>query len=167
MGDGVSLPLSGREAPLPAGERAFASPCGADPPKLLKTRREGFSKVLAKPIATESIRRIGMRIRKLSVLFLMLAGFCLLASVGYATQSRQAKKVVKPSYPAAARELRVEGTVRLQAVVDRDGNVENVIVVSGHALLKPAAVECVKQWKYEPSGDVSLVPIEIVFHLDN
>lgn len=108
-----------------------------------------------------------MRIRKLSVLFLMLAGFCLLASTGRATQSRQIKKMVQPGYPTAAREMRVEGTVKLQAVVDRDGNVENVIVVSGHSLLKPAAIDCVKQWKYEPSGDVSLVPVEIVFRLEN
>ncbi|MGE5327271.1 MAG: energy transducer TonB [Deltaproteobacteria bacterium] len=108
-----------------------------------------------------------MRIRKLFGLFLILAGLGLAASTLSATQSRQAKKVVKPNYPAAAREMKVEGTVRLQAVVDRDGNVENVIVVSGHTLLKPAAVECVKQWKYEPAGDVSLVPIDVVFKLDN
>ena len=108
-----------------------------------------------------------MRIAKLSVLFLVLAGFCLPASTLHATQSRQVRKMVKPDYPATAREMKVEGTVRLQAVVDRDGNVENVIVVSGHTLLKPAAVTCVKKWKYEPSGNVSLVPIEIVFRLDN
>jgi TonB family protein len=107
-----------------------------------------------------------MQIRKSSVLFAMLAGFCLLASTLYATQSRQIKKMVQPNYPATAREMRVEGTVRLQAVVDRDGNVENVIVVSGHTLLKPAAIECVKQWKYEPSGELSLVPVEVVFRLD-
>lgn len=108
-----------------------------------------------------------MRIRKMLVLFLMLAGLGLAASTLSATQSRQTKKVVKPNYPAVAREMKVEGTVRLQAVVDRDGNVENVIVVSGHTLLKPAAVECVRQWKYEPAGDVSLVPIDVVFKLDN
>jgi TonB family protein len=108
-----------------------------------------------------------MRIVKMSVLFMMLVGFCLPVSTLRATQSRQITKMVKPDYPSTAREMKVEGTVRLQAVVDRDGNVENVIVVSGHTLLKPAAVECVKKWKYEPSGDVSLVPIQIVFRLDN
>lgn len=108
-----------------------------------------------------------MRIRKLFVLFLMLVGFGLPASTVFATQSRQIKKMVQPSYPETARQMKVEGTVKLQVVVDRDGNVENVIVVSGHTLLKPAAVTCVKQWKYEPSGDMSLVPVEINFRLDN
>lgn len=108
-----------------------------------------------------------MRIRKLTVFFVMLAGLCLLAPAVHATQSRQIKKMVQPAYPATAREMRVQGTVRLQAIVDRDGNVENVVVVSGHELLKPAAIECVKQWKYEPAGDVSLVPVDVVFRLDN
>ncbi len=110
-----------------------------------------------------------MRIRKLSVLFLMLmlVGFWLPASTVHATESRQIKKIVQPTYPETARQMKVEGTVRLQVVVDRDGNVENVIVVSGHALLKPAAVECVKKWKYEPAGDLSLIPVDVVFRLDN
>lgn len=108
-----------------------------------------------------------MRIRKSSILFTLLAGTCLLATTLVASQSRQIKKMVQPSYPATAREMRVEGTVKLTAVVDRDGNVENVIVVSGHALLKPAAIDCVKQWKYEPAGDLTLVPVEVVFRLDN
>ncbi len=108
-----------------------------------------------------------MRIRKLFVLFIMLAGFGLLVPTIHATESRQIKKMVQPNYPVTARAMKVQGTVRLQAVVDRDGNVENVIIVSGHALLRPAAVECVKQWKYEPSGDVSLVPVDVVFRLDD
>jgi TonB family protein len=95
----------------------------------------------------------------------MLAVLGVAASTLLATQSRQVKKMVQPTYPLAALKMRVEGKVRLQAVVDRDGNVENVIVVSGHALLKPSAVECVKQWKYEPSGDLSLVPVDVVFKL--
>jgi TonB family protein len=106
-----------------------------------------------------------MRIRKSSVLVQLLAVFVLLAPTAFGTQSRQIKKMVQPVYPIAAREMRVEGTVKLEAVVDRDGNVEKVIVVSGHELLKPAAVDCVKKWKYEPSGDLSLVPIQVVFRL--
>ena len=63
--------------------------------------------------------------------------------------------------------MRVEGTVKLEAVVDSDGTVKNVIVVSGHSLLKATAVDCVKQWEYEPTKDTSLVAIDITFKLPN
>jgi TonB family protein len=106
-----------------------------------------------------------MRIRKALIMVMTLAGTCLLASTMFGNQNRQVKKMVQPVYPPTALQMRVEGTVKLEAVVDRDGNVEKVIVVSGHTLLKGSAVECVKQWKYEPAGDLSLVPIQVVFRL--
>jgi len=89
----------------------------------------------------------------------------LLASTAQGAESRKLKKSVKPVYPEIALKMRVEGVVKVEAVVGRDGAVTNVIVVSGHALLKPAAVECVKQWEYEPSSDTTLVQIEINFKL--
>ena len=106
-----------------------------------------------------------MRIRKTSVLITLLASSCLLALTLLGSQSRQLKKMVKPVYPPAALQMKVQGTVKLEAVVDRAGNVTNVIFVSGHALLKSTAMDCVKQWKYEPSDVLSLVPVEIVFKL--
>ena len=57
---------------------------------------------------------------------------------------------VKPSYPALARQARIQGTVVLQAVIGKDGNIQNLKVVSGHPMLAPAALEAVKQWKYKP-----------------
>ena len=57
---------------------------------------------------------------------------------------------VKPSYPPLARQARIQGTVVLQAVIGKDGNIQNLKVVSGHPMLAPAALEAVKQWKYKP-----------------
>ena len=107
------------------------------------------------------------RNRKASIVVILLAGYCLLATALIGAQSRKVKKMVEPKYPSMALKLRVEGTVKLQAMVDRDGMVKNVIVVSGHALLKPAAVESVKGWQYEPSDNLSLIPIEVNFKLPN
>jgi len=106
-----------------------------------------------------------MRNRWSSVLALLVAGVCLLASTAQGVEGRKLKKSVKPNYPDIAIKMRVEGVVKVEAVVGRDGTVTNVIVVSGHALLKPAAVDCVKQWEYEPGSDTSLVPIEVNFKL--
>jgi periplasmic protein TonB len=58
---------------------------------------------------------------------------------------------VKPSYPHTAILMRVQGTVVLEAIIDRDGRVENLKVISGHPLLIKAASEAVEQWRYRPT----------------
>lgn len=57
---------------------------------------------------------------------------------------------VKPAYPPLARQARIQGVVVLQAVIGKDGNIQNLKVVSGHPMLAPSALEAVKQWKYKP-----------------
>ena len=56
-----------------------------------------------------------------------------------------------PEYPALARMARTEGTVRLAAIISRDGAIENLKVLSGHPLLIKAAVEAVALWRYQPT----------------
>jgi TonB family protein len=55
-----------------------------------------------------------------------------------------------PVYPDAARSARVQGTVILEVTVDRQGNVTDARVVESIPLLDQAAVEAVREWKYEP-----------------
>jgi protein TonB len=57
---------------------------------------------------------------------------------------------VKPLYPALARQARIAGQVVLQAVIAKDGTIQNLKMVSGHPMLAPAAIEAVKQWRYKP-----------------
>jgi len=57
---------------------------------------------------------------------------------------------VNPNYPPLARQARIQGVVILQAVISKDGNIENLQLISGHPMLAPAAIEAVKQWKYKP-----------------
>jgi len=57
---------------------------------------------------------------------------------------------IEPTYPPVARQARIQGVVVLTAVIDRDGNIQNLQVVSGHPMLAPAAIEAVKQWRYKP-----------------
>jgi TonB family protein len=59
-------------------------------------------------------------------------------------------KRIDPEYPDTALQKHVEGTVTLGAVIDRNGDVGQLSVVSGPALLVPAALEAVRQWKYKP-----------------
>jgi TonB family protein len=56
-----------------------------------------------------------------------------------------------PIYPQLAKSIRVSGDVDVDALIDAAGNVTAVKVISGPALLQHAAVETVRQWKYEPA----------------
>lgn len=57
---------------------------------------------------------------------------------------------VQPSYPTLARQARIQGAVRLSAIISRTGTIERLTVLSGHAMLVTGAVEAVKQWRYRP-----------------
>ncbi|MEJ2246526.1 MAG: energy transducer TonB [Acidobacteriota bacterium] len=58
---------------------------------------------------------------------------------------------VDPEYPELAIRARVEGEVVLKISVNEKGDVSNAEVISGHQLLRQAAVDAVKQWRYEPT----------------
>ena len=67
---------------------------------------------------------------------------------------------VQPVYPAIARTARVEGTVVLAAVINRDGTIQNLHSLSGHPMLVQAALDAVKQWRYRPYM-LSGQPVEV------
>ncbi|HVH71339.1 MAG TPA: TonB family protein, partial [Candidatus Dormibacteraeota bacterium] len=56
-----------------------------------------------------------------------------------------------PVYPPLAKSTRVSGDVLVDALIDAAGNVTSVRVISGPVLLQQAAIETVRQWKYEPA----------------
>jgi len=57
---------------------------------------------------------------------------------------------VEPEYPMIAKRARVQGQVVLSAIIDTNGEIKNLELVSGHPLLVPAALAAVKQWRYRP-----------------
>ena len=57
---------------------------------------------------------------------------------------------VKPTYPHLAIITHTQGEVILQAVIGKDGSIQNLRVVSGHPMLIKAAVDAVQQWRYRP-----------------
>jgi len=57
---------------------------------------------------------------------------------------------VEPTYPTLAKAARVQGEVLLRAIIDTNGNIKDLQLVSGHPMLVPAAIEAVQQWRYKP-----------------
>jgi protein TonB len=57
----------------------------------------------------------------------------------------------KPDYPQLARLTRTQGDVEFEAIIGKDGGIEQLKVVRGHPLLVKAAFDAVRQWRYQPT----------------
>jgi len=57
---------------------------------------------------------------------------------------------IEPEYPPLAKEARIQGTVKVEAIIATDGTVRDLRVISGHPLLVQAAVNAVRQWRFQP-----------------
>lgn len=65
-----------------------------------------------------------------------------------------------PKYPEEAKKARIQGTVLLDAVIDKEGSVKELTVASGPKELRQSALDAVHTWKYKPfllNGD----PVEV------
>ena len=71
----------------------------------------------------------------------------------------------KPEYPPLAKMARIQGTVRLEAIISKDGTIQDLKVVSGHPLLVKAALEAVQRWRYQPTL-LNTEPVEVVTEID-
>jgi protein TonB len=85
--------------------------------------------------------------------------------VGGNVQSAKLLNQPKPSYPPLARQARIQGVVKFNAVIGRDGTIQNLTLVSGHPLLVPSATEAVRQWRYQPTL-LNGEPVEVVTQID-
>jgi len=72
-------------------------------------------------------------------------------TVGGRVQAAKLIRNPQPQYPQIARQARISGTVELSAIIGEDGHIQSLSVVSGHPLLRAAAMDAVKQWVYQPT----------------
>ena len=73
---------------------------------------------------------------------------------------------VSPAYPALAKTEHVVGDVKIDALIDATGRVTTMKVLSGPALLQRAAMEALRQWKYQPASlDGKPVPMHLTVTL--
>ncbi len=85
--------------------------------------------------------------------------------VGGQVQTAKLINKVQPIYPALAKQARIQGTVRLQAVIAKDGSIVELQVLAGHPLLVQAALDAVRQWRYQPTL-LNGEPVEVVTTID-
>ncbi len=85
--------------------------------------------------------------------------------VGGNVQAANLIEQMKPAYPPLAKQARIQGTVKFNALIGRDGLVENLEVVSGHPMLVQAALEAVRNWVYKPTL-LNGNPVEVITVID-
>jgi protein TonB len=74
---------------------------------------------------------------------------------------------VRPVYPVTARQTNIQGAVTVIATIDANGKVIGVRALSGPLLLRQAAEDAVKQWKYSPGlVDGKPAPSQVTLSVD-
>jgi protein TonB len=81
--------------------------------------------------------------------------------VGGNVQQANIIEQVRPVYPPLAKQARIQGVVVLEAVIGKDGTIQNLRVITGHPLLIQAAQNAVGQWRYKPTM-LNNEPVEVV-----
>jgi protein TonB len=71
----------------------------------------------------------------------------------------------RPAYPPLARAARVEGTVKLLAVISREGTIQNLQLIAGPPLLVAAALQAIGQWKYQATV-LNNLPVAVTTEID-
>ena len=85
--------------------------------------------------------------------------------VGGAVMTAQLIDKVQPTYPSEAKERGIQGVVKLQVIVAKDGTILELQVISGDSILAEAATAAVRQWRYQPTL-LDGRPVEVVSTID-
>jgi TonB family protein len=104
-------------------------------------------------------------IRKTSVYCVLVRALLIVLAFATASIAQQGRTLISrtdPLYPAIARQMHLNGTVKVKAVIATDGQVKEIEVIGGHPLLAEATLEALKRWRYTPSSSES--PVTLEFH---
>ena len=86
-------------------------------------------------------------------MFVPLALFAEPKRISHTAAVESATAKVMPDYSPIAKQLKIQGSVQLDAVIAEDGTVEKVDVVSGNPVLTKPAAEALKKWRFKPFVD--------------
>jgi protein TonB len=68
-----------------------------------------------------------------------------------------------PIYSILAKQAQIQGIVTIDAVIDAEGNVVEMRIISGPPLLLQSALDAVRQWKYEPTYlNEQAIPVQLI-----
>jgi TonB family protein len=74
-------------------------------------------------------------------------------------------KMVKPAYPPEAKKQGIEGLVKIDVIISKEGEVSEATATSGPEALREAALAAVRQWRYTPPGVDVKMTVTVNFQL--
>jgi protein TonB len=158
----IFVPMSKGEAQADTNKSAASSATGPAMPAAFAVSRDHITWGKSHPTGTDPSPdppRLGSgESNGLEGMFLVGSGPAILPAPPAPSRSLRTSVVmegnllhrVEPQYPAIAKQIHLEGTVVLNAIISREGNIERLEVTSGPGLLARAARDAVLQWKYRP-----------------
>lgn len=98
---------------------------------------------------------------------LLICALTPLLSCGQTTLSQGivVRSAVAPVYPPLAATANTSGDVEVEITLDKTGNVTKADIVSGHPLLRYAALQAAKRWKFESTNEGSKVRLAFSFRI--
>jgi TonB family protein len=104
--------------------------------------------------------------RSVSILLALLLASPAVTNPALAQGAAPERKVitrVAPAYPELAKKMRIQGVVKVEAVVRPNGTVKSTRVVGGNPVLVDAAADAVSKWKFEPGSGETTELIQLTF----
>jgi len=99
----------------------------------------------------------------LALATVVLAGLAMAQSSTAPTSERKVSARVAPAYPDLARKMRLQGVVKVEAIVKPNGTVKSTRVLGGNPVLVDAATDAVSKWKFEPGPSETTEIVQLTF----
>jgi TonB family protein len=93
----------------------------------------------------------------------MVTGFAVAQSAAAGNSDRKVTARVAPTYPELAKRMRIQGVVKVEALVRPNGTVKSTRVIGGNPVLVEAAADAVSKWKFEPGSGETTELIQLTF----
>jgi len=77
--------------------------------------------------------------------------------------NRRTKSKVVPTYPELAKRMSITGSVKIVVTVSPNGSIKEAKLMGGHPLLANAALDAIKQWRFEPAPEETTGTVEFRF----
>ncbi|HTW58252.1 MAG TPA: energy transducer TonB [Terriglobales bacterium] len=107
------------------------------------------------------------RIAKISISLIALTAFtAVMAGQNTAPPVNNGRKItsrVQPAYPELAKRMRLQGVVKVEAVVRANGSVKSTHVLGGNPVLVDSAADAVSKWKFEPGPGETTEIVQLTF----
>jgi TonB family protein len=102
------------------------------------------------------------RVWRICIIALFAFGICSVRISGQEERKRLSSP--QPQYPELARRMNLSGSVKVEIVIDANGEIRESRVLGGHPLLAEAALKALRDWKFSRANSETRLQIEFKFH---